>query len=169
MRSIVFLIALVFFVATCSKSKDPVPASNKASSKTGDIKSDGFVLLQKHPQDGELKSLLKSEALVGTKAGRKVFVYIKADWCPPCVKLRESLGDSRMKAAFHNTHIIQLDLNEYGSDKLDTEGLPSGSIPVFHEIDAKGRPTGRKIDGGAWGENIPKNMAPPLKAFFQAE
>ena len=43
-----------------------------------------------------------------------------------------------------------------------------GPIPVFFQVDAAGNPTGRSIDGNAWGENVPANMAPPLKQFFQA-
>jgi hypothetical protein len=39
---------------------------------------------------------------------------------------------------------------------------------VFFAVDAKARPTGAKIDGGAWGEDIPRNMAPPLERFFEA-
>ena len=37
---------------------------------------------------------------------------------------------------------------------------------VFYEVGDDGKPTGRKIDGGAWGDNIPANMAPPLDKFF---
>jgi hypothetical protein len=37
---------------------------------------------------------------------------------------------------------------------------------VFFKLDASGKPTGDRIDGGAWGDNVPENMAPPLKAFF---
>jgi hypothetical protein len=39
-------------------------------------------------------------------------------------------------------------------------------IPIFFEVDASGKPTGRFVTGGAWGEDIPENMAPPVKAFF---
>ena len=75
------------------------------------------------------------------------------------------MKDPRMVDAFAGTYLITLDADEW-SGKLHPMGLDSSSIPVFFELDDKGKATGRKIDGGAWAENIPVNMAPPLKAFF---
>jgi hypothetical protein len=43
--------------------------------------------------------------------------------------------------------------------------MKGSPIPAFFRLDAEGKPVAR-IDGGAWAENIPKNMAPPLKTFF---
>jgi hypothetical protein len=39
-------------------------------------------------------------------------------------------------------------------------------IPVYFKLDAKGQPTGEAIDGGAWGEDIPENIAPVMDEFF---
>jgi len=41
-------------------------------------------------------------------------------------------------------------------------------IPIFYALDKDGKPTGRKVDGGAWDDNIPENMAPVLDKFFHA-
>ncbi|MCC6525026.1 MAG: hypothetical protein IT373_20395, partial [Polyangiaceae bacterium] len=63
-------------------------------------------------------------------------------------------------------YIVQLEVDAWGA-KLDAAKLPADAIPVFYELSADdGRPTGRKIDGGAWGDNVPANMAPPLDRFF---
>jgi hypothetical protein len=40
-------------------------------------------------------------------------------------------------------------------------------IPAFYELGEDGKPTGRMITGAAWGEDIPENIAPPMKAFFE--
>jgi hypothetical protein len=40
-------------------------------------------------------------------------------------------------------------------------------IPAFYELDANSKPTGRMITDAAWGEDIPANIAPPMKTFFQ--
>jgi hypothetical protein len=96
------------------------------------------------------------------------------DFCPthpvvqPCKALRRSLSDQRMIEAFTGTYIIQLDWNAW-LDQLDEAGFTVEAVPAFFELDAKGRPTGRTITGGAWGEDIPENMAPPLKKFFTQE
>jgi hypothetical protein len=34
-------------------------------------------------------------------------------------------------------------------------------------LDEKGITTGRMITGAAWGEDIPENIAPPMKTFFE--
>ena len=71
-----------------------------------------------------------------------------------------------MLDAFQGTYIIQLDADTWGK-KLKGTRFTVKAIPVLFELGKDGKPTGNKIDGGAWGEDIPQNMAPPLKAFFQ--
>ena len=70
-----------------------------------------------------------------------------------------------MVDAFQGTYIIQADVDSWG---FPPRGWDFTGIPVFFALDASGNPTGETIDGGAWGENIPENMAPPLKAFFES-
>ena len=60
---------------------------------------------------------------------------------------------------------IALDLDDWPSAELGALGYKTGSIPVFFAVDENGKAKGRSIDGGAWGDNIPENMAPPLAAF----
>ena len=117
---------------------------------------------------GELPGQLSAEVARALELGRNPFVEVYADWCGPCKALRDSLGDPLMVDAFEGTYIIKLDYDAWG-EKLEKAGLGSSAVPVFFELDGRGKPTGRSIDGGAWGENIPVNMAPPLKAFFGAE
>jgi hypothetical protein len=59
-----------------------------------------------------------------------------------------------------------MDVDAVDPQALDAAKLTSSAIPVFFKLDASGKPTGEKIDGGAWGDNAPDNMAPPLAAFF---
>ena len=117
---------------------------------------------------GELEDILRLEAQKAADMGREPYVEFYADWCPPCKAIRESISDERMIDAYEGTYIIQLDLDEWGK-KLSGTGFYVPGIPAFYEIDADGRPTGRMITGGAWGEDIPENIAPPMKAFFNGE
>lgn len=120
------------------------------------------------PGTGQLVSLLDREIANAATQHRVPFVQITAEWCVPCKKLRASLGDSLMQDAFAGTYIIRVDADAW-KNELKKAGFDHPAIPVFFAVDAKVRPTGAKIDGGAWGEDIPANMAPPLKRFFTDE
>ena len=117
------------------------------------------------PAQGDLSKLLAAELAKAHARKLKPFLELRAEWCEPCKDLEKSLSDPLMKDAFAGTYVISLDLDEW-TNKVEPLGFDSTAIPVFFELDDKGKPTGRKIDGGAWAENVPKNMAPPLKAFF---
>jgi thiol:disulfide interchange protein len=117
------------------------------------------------PSQGELATLLPAETAKARAKNLKPYVEVRADWCGPCKELEASMTDPRMVDAFAGTYVIRLDADEWAG-KLKAFGLESSSIPVFFEIDDTGKATGRRIDGGAWADNIPANMAPPLKSFF---
>ncbi|MBI1248650.1 hypothetical protein GC197_12520 [bacterium] len=155
-----FLLAMVVGSATsgcANETKEPQVTSTPTKN---------FTIVELKPGDGELDAMLKDEIQKAKEAGQKPFVELYADWCSPCRALRGSLDDSRMIEAFDGTHVIQLNVDDWG-EKAFNAGFSVDSIPVFFDIDDEGKPTGRSIDGGAWGENIPANMAPPLKEFFQ--
>ncbi|MDP2275332.1 MAG: hypothetical protein Q8K32_31590 [Archangium sp.] len=117
------------------------------------------------PSQGKLTTLLEAEVAKARARHLKPFLELRAEWCGPCKELEASLGDPRMRDAFAGTYLISIDIDEW-SQQLAGTAFDASSIPVFYELDEKAKPTGRKIDGGAWAENIPANMAPPLKAFF---
>ncbi len=120
------------------------------------------------PGTGELVSLLDREVAHAAAQHRVPFVQITAEWCVPCKKLRASLDDPLMRDAFAGTYIIRVDADAWKTE-LKKAGFDHPAIPVFFAVDSSARPTGAKIDGGAWGEDIPPNMAPPLKRFFAAQ
>ncbi len=117
------------------------------------------------PGTGELVSLLKREVTNAAAQHRVPFLQITAEWCVPCKKLRAALGDPLMQEAFAGTYIIRVDADAWKKE-LKKAGFDHPAIPVFFAVDGGAQPTGAKIDGGAWGEDIPPNMAPPLKRFF---
>ncbi|MEO8464214.1 MAG: hypothetical protein ABI640_02655 [Gammaproteobacteria bacterium] len=120
------------------------------------------------PAQGKLPDLLRREVANASAQHRVPFLQITAEWCVPCKKLRASLGDPLMQDAFDGTYIIRVDADAWKKE-LKAAGFDHPAIPVFFAVDAHAMPTGAKIDGGAWGEDIPQNMAPPLKRFFTAQ
>lgn len=119
------------------------------------------------PKQGELATLLKGEVSNARRMGKVPFVQLTAEWCGPCKALRASMGDPLMQDAFAGTHVIRLDVDEW-EGKLQPLGMMSDVIPKFYALNPAARPEGKTITGGAWGEDIPKNMAPPLKKYFRA-
>ena len=114
-----------------------------------------------------LAATLGAQAELAIKAGKKPHAYLHASWCPPCVEIEKTRAtDPKMKAAFGGTHIIAIDVDRFNSEQFDSAKLKAVVLPLFYRLDDKGAPTGATIDGGAWGDNTPDNMAPPLAAFF---
>jgi hypothetical protein len=70
-----------------------------------------------------------------------------------------------MMEAFDGVYVIEADVDDWG---FPPKGWSFSGIPVFFALRSDGLPTGQVIDGNAWGENIPANMAPPLKSFFES-
>lgn len=165
----VFATALLL-ASACDQKRDRAVTgdpSTASSSSAKSIASAPFVITALSPTDGELAPLLKAEVAKAKKSNLKPFVEFHAAWCGPCVALEKSMSDQRMIDAFDGTYVIRLDLDDWSS-KLEGTGFRANAIPVFYRLDDDGKPTGKTIDGGAWEDNIPENMAPPLKAFFRS-
>ena len=143
----------------------PSQTPSVTSGPTAAVKD--FTRVRLHHGDGDLSALIKAEAAKAVAAKRHPFLEFDATWCPPCIAIGQSLdtGDALMVDAFSGTAIIQVDIDDWKND-LAGAGYTVQAIPIYYELDASGRSTGRTVDGGAWGDNIPENMAPPLKAFF---
>jgi thiol-disulfide isomerase/thioredoxin len=125
-----------------------------------------FTIIELHPTAQDLAIVLRREVAAAIESGRKPFAELVAKWCGPCRALDASLTDPAMVDAFRGTAIFKLDIDEWHA-RLGAVGLPDDQpVPGFYRLDNTGRATSVKIDGEAWGADIPKNMAPPLKAFF---
>jgi hypothetical protein len=131
------------------------------------IAAEPATLVTLTPKQGQLAPLLQREVANAVRLGKAPFVQITAEWCGPCKALRASMGDALMQDAFQGTYIIVLDMDAW-KPQLKPAGLESNFVPNFFAMNASARPTGKTINGGAWGEDIPRNMAPPLKKFFRA-
>jgi hypothetical protein len=75
-------------------------------------------------------------------------------------------NDTQMAAAFSGVYLIRLDTDKWGWGVPGT-GFEFEYIPVFFRLGADGKPTGDKIDGGAWGPDTYGNIAETMGPWFQ--
>jgi thiol-disulfide isomerase/thioredoxin len=166
------LVALV--VVGCTKKSDPpataTPVERAVATKPSEMKPGVPTAdLAWHTVDPAAPVAVSLASFVkdARAAGLKPYAYLHASWCGPCKAIEKThAADAQMAEAFKGTAIAMIDIDAADPKGLSAHGLESSAIPVFFKLDDAGKPTGDKIDGGAWGDNTPDNMAPPLKAFF---
>lgn len=119
--------------------------------------------------DKEMADVLREHAQAAYSMGLIPYVEFTARWCPGCEAIRKSLRDENalMVDAFQGVYLIRMDVDTWYPDEWGDDVFKFEFIPIIFRVDAEGKPTGAKIGGDAWGENIPENMAPPLKEFFE--
>lgn len=155
-RTLCLLVALALCEAGCGTSTDPAASGDGSGT---------FRHVVPPADSARPDTVIAEEVKKAEQLNLKPFVFFSASWCAPCQAVKGSINAPLMQDAFSGSYIIELDIDQW--PQL-ADAFKVGPIPVFHEVDSAGNPTGRSIDGNAWGENIPENMAPPLKQFFQA-
>ncbi|MFV8752848.1 thioredoxin family protein [Nannocystaceae bacterium ST9] len=115
---------------------------------------------------GDLREQLRSHAADAELRGLRPFVEFGAIWCPPSSMFGRILDDPRMVAALAGVYLIRAESDHFEADELADAGFNIRAVPVFFELDAEGAPTGRRIDGGAWGADTVENMARVMGQFF---
>jgi hypothetical protein len=167
-----FGLVLLGFVAVghlgagcCPSRSEPGSDLGTAGAAGGEHSAQGAAWV-KLAATGSLPSLVKAEVAKARTQALKPIVYVGAGWCEPCRAIHTYRRDATMVEAFRGTYVIELDVDDWGPGDLTSLGYETKAIPVFLSVGDSGSAKGPKIDGGAWGDNIPENMAPPLKQFF---
>ncbi|MBL8100341.1 MAG: thioredoxin family protein [Anaerolineales bacterium] len=129
---------------------------------------DNFMVVRVHPTDGDLQTLLKIEAKHATALGLMPIVEFDATWCPPCLAIDKAIKEKNelMLNAYRGTYIIKFDVDDWGWNDGVLENFNFEFIPVYFKVNVNGEQTGETINGGAWGEDIPENIAPVMDSFF---
>ena len=146
----------------------PTPVSVPQSDVSENFTSIEFTIVRLHPEDGDLHTMLAEEAQKAIALKQMPVVEFDAAWCPPCQAIDAAIESKNelMLAAYRGTYIIKLDVDEWGWGDSKLHDFQFDGIPVYFKLDSEGHQTGEVIDGGAWGEDIPKNIAPVMDGFF---
>jgi thiol-disulfide isomerase/thioredoxin len=154
-----------------SAAMTPLPVTAIATSHleaTAFAPNPNFTLVRIYREDGNLRTQLIAEAKKAKKLGQVPFVEYDATWCPPCENITEILASKNplMMDAYRGVYLIHLDTDNWGWGDEDA-GFVIDGIPAFFAFDPEtGEATGAMIDGGDWGEDIPRIIAPALDNFF---
>ena len=145
------------------------PASQPSDSQN--FSSAGFSIIRLHPATGDLQTMLAGEVQKAKALGQMPVVEFDATWCPPCQAIDAAIESKNelMLNAYRGTYIIKLDVDEWGWKNGKVQSFSFDAIPIYFKLDSEGQQTGEVIDGGAWGEDIPKNIAPVMDAFFHGK
>ena len=163
------VVAVIAGLAGCETSSTPLSLPPPVAVAAEATPERDFSLTKLEKTAGELGDQLHMFAATAKLENRKPFVQFTAAWCGPCRELQASMNDPLMIEAFAKTFIIQINADDFTDKQLATAGFKIDGIPAFYELDEEGKPTGRSVDGGAWDDNIPRNMAPVLQKFFRTE
>jgi thiol-disulfide isomerase/thioredoxin len=148
-----------------------MPEESQNPEQIESLETQGFTIVRLHPQDGDLQAMLKTEAQKANAKGLMPVAEFDATWCPPCQAIDTALKENNelMVKAYDGTYIIKMDVDEWVWDDGRVQNFAFDGIPVYFKLDANGEQTGEVIDGNAWGDNIPENMAPPMAKFFHGK
>lgn len=158
-------------VKTTPEATQPIPTSVPEETAAPSNGLSDMTIVRLHPEDGDLQSMLAAEAQKALGLGQMPVVEFDATWCPPCQAIEKALSEKNelMLSAYDGTYIIKLDVDEWEWDDGRVQNFAFTGIPVYFKLDKNGEQTGEIIDGNAWGDNIPENMAPPMDKFFHGE
>lgn len=183
MNKKIMLVLVVIFLLACNALLPPtltsaperiVPPPTESAlqpNEAQEVTSTSFTVVRLHVGDGDLQTMLTQEAQKAIALGQMPVVEFDATWCPPCQVIDEGLASKNelLLKAYAGTYIIKMDVDEWGWGDSSLHDFDFDGIPVYFKLDAHGQPTGEVIDGNAWGDNIPENIAPPMDEFFHGD
>jgi thiol-disulfide isomerase/thioredoxin len=151
---------------TALPSRTPTITPSRTPSPTSTPLKD-LVIVEPKLRDGKFKVVMADQAAKARALGMKPVAEFGARWCPACQEIARLLDeeDPLMMDAFRGIYLIRLDSDQWLS-QAKRAGFDVPYIPAFFNLDHDGRPVGQGMDGNAWPDLTPRQVAPLLKAFF---
>jgi thiol-disulfide isomerase/thioredoxin len=134
-------------VDTAAPPSEPVPPTPPDATTPGEVAT----IIEVDVQAGPLAEQLTVIAARAKKEGRVAAVELWAGWCPPCKKLDKLIAEGKVTNALRGTVLVRVDVDMF-DDELNELGFRAPQIPSFYRIDGRGKPIGKPLPGGDWGQ-----------------
>ncbi len=114
-----------------------------------------------------LREALAQKALKARADGKELLLMLREASCGPCDGVIQSLSNDLMQKALAPIEIVIID-KEVFKDDLKSLKASFPLTPNFILLASDMSPRD-EVDGGEWGEDIPKNIAPVLGPFVRGQ
>jgi len=130
-----------------SEPAPPEPLPTEATTPTAEVAT----IIEIDVQAGPLAEQLTVIAARAKKEGRVAAVELWAGWCAPCKKLDKLIAAGTVTNALRGAILVRVDVDMF-DDELNELGFRAPQIPSFYRVDGRGKPIGKPLAGGDWGE-----------------
>lgn len=161
-----FAIVSVASVASCRGA----PAQPTSGNAQGDAAEALEPAPSKGPEfvragEGDAAEVVRDAMDRAEADGRRLVVYVGADWCEPCKRFHAAADAGTLDDAFPDLRLLEFDAT-IDQTRLAEGGYASRLVPLFCLPDAHGRGTDRRIEGSIKGDGAVANITPRLQALL---
>lgn len=114
----------------------------------------------------EATTLIQRETERARADGKKLVVYVGAEWCEPCKYFHAAAAAGQLDRDFPSLRLLEFD-RDRDEQRLGRAGCLSRLIPLFALPDAEGRCSGRRIEGSIKGPDAVAEIKPRLSALLR--
>jgi thiol-disulfide isomerase/thioredoxin len=159
MTAMRLLVSIAMLLSACENDPAPKPEAPSAAKQ-------GVEIIAAPPGNEEATALIQRESANAAQRGRKLVVYVGAEWCEPCKYFHEAAVAGRLDRDFPTLTLLEFD-HDRDLARLERAGCRSPMIPLFSLPDAAGRCTERRISGSIKGPAAVGEITPRLSALLR--
>jgi thiol-disulfide isomerase/thioredoxin len=106
-------------------------------------------------------AFIKAEIERADRDGRKLVIYIGAEWCEPCQHFHKALEAGQLDKELANVRFLDFDHDKHAA-LLDQAACHSKLIPLFARPSANGKCSDKRTEGGIKGTGAVGHLMPRL-------
>lgn len=112
-----------------------------------------------------LKEIIDAEREMAVDAGDRLYLFIHEAWSPGSVAFKNAQNSTELTSCMVGIRLVEL--SSKWIEEINEMGLSAWSVPEFFKVSTiSGKLTGRRINGGAWGEDTLENIVDVMGVFF---